>query len=162
MFLSRGDRDLGVAFQTHPGSQASSRGEAKDSAFLSSRDGYLLEPTEWPTGSQASCGFWREDSVLLSRPCRKRRPSSPYDRGISWVFSSCGTSVVFPTWYDWELKSLSCDAREVRSPCAWRGGVHHCSLVMIRESGLKTRLRRTLEVFLMSRQENLDSLDLGR
>ena len=27
MFLSRGDRDLGVAFQTHPGSQASSRRE---------------------------------------------------------------------------------------------------------------------------------------
>ena len=88
MFLSRGDRDLGVAFQTHPGSQASSRGEANDSTLLSSRDGYLLEPTEWPTGSQASCGFWREDSVLLSRPCRKRRPSSRDDRGISWVFSS--------------------------------------------------------------------------
>ena len=59
MFLSRGDRDLGVAFQTHPGSQASSRGEAKDSTLLSSRDGYLLEPIEWPTGSQTSCGFWR-------------------------------------------------------------------------------------------------------
>ena len=39
MFLSRGDRDLGVAFQTHPGHQASSRGEAKDSALLLSRDG---------------------------------------------------------------------------------------------------------------------------
>ena len=26
MFLSRGDRDLGVAYQTHPGNQASSRG----------------------------------------------------------------------------------------------------------------------------------------
>ena len=59
LFLSRGYRDLGVAFQTHPGSQASSRGEAKDSTLLSSRNGYLLEPTEWPTGSQASCGFWR-------------------------------------------------------------------------------------------------------
>ena len=51
MFLPRGDTDLGVAFQTHPGSQASSLGEAKDSALLSSRDGYLLEPTEWPKGS---------------------------------------------------------------------------------------------------------------
>ena len=29
-----------------PGSQASSRGEAKDSALLSSRDAGLLEPTE--------------------------------------------------------------------------------------------------------------------
>ena len=39
MFLSRGDRDLGVAFQTHPGSQASSRMEAKNSGLLSSPDG---------------------------------------------------------------------------------------------------------------------------
>ena len=54
MFLSRGHRDLGVAFQTLPGSQASYRGEAKDSALLSSHDEDPLEPTEWPQGSQAS------------------------------------------------------------------------------------------------------------
>ena len=36
IFLSREGRDLGVAFQAAPGSQASSRGEAKDSALLSS------------------------------------------------------------------------------------------------------------------------------
>ena len=36
--ISREGRDLGVAFQAPPGSQASSRGEAKDSALLSSRD----------------------------------------------------------------------------------------------------------------------------
>ena len=34
----------GVAFQAPPGSQASSRGEAKDSALLSTRDAGLLEP----------------------------------------------------------------------------------------------------------------------
>ena len=39
--LSREGRDLGVAFQAPPGSQASSRGEAKDSALLSSRDAAL-------------------------------------------------------------------------------------------------------------------------
>ena len=33
------DRDLGVAYQTRPGNQASSRGEAKNSAVLLSRDG---------------------------------------------------------------------------------------------------------------------------
>ena len=38
----------GVAFQAPPGSQASSRGEAKDSALLSSRDAGLLEPPERP------------------------------------------------------------------------------------------------------------------
>ena len=54
MFLSRGDRDLGVAFQTHRGDRHSSRVEAKKPALLSSRDGYLLELTGWTQGSQAS------------------------------------------------------------------------------------------------------------
>ena len=36
--------------QGHLVSQALSRGEAKDSILLSSRDGYLLEPTKWPKG----------------------------------------------------------------------------------------------------------------
>ena len=112
MFLSRGHRDLGVAFQTLPGSQASYRGEAKDSALLSSRDGYLLEPTEWPTGSQASCGVWREESGSLSRPCSKRRPSFRNDGGVSWVFSSCGSIVGLLTRYDGEL----------REPLVWRQG----------------------------------------
>ena len=73
MLVPRVDRDLGVAYQTHPGNQASSLGEAKDSALLSSRDGYLLEPTEWPKGTQASYGVWREDSGLLSRPFREEK-----------------------------------------------------------------------------------------
>ena len=46
--LLREGRDLGVAFQAPPGSQASSRREAKDSALLSSRDAGLLEPPERP------------------------------------------------------------------------------------------------------------------
>ena len=37
---------LGDFYQAPPGSQASSRGEAKDSALLSSRDAGLLEPSE--------------------------------------------------------------------------------------------------------------------
>ena len=60
MFVPRGDRDLGVAYQTHPGNQASSQGEAKNSAVLLGRDGFLLEPTVCPKGSQASCGVWIE------------------------------------------------------------------------------------------------------
>ena len=104
MFVSRGDRDLGVAFLMHPGSQSLSRGEAKDSTLLSSCDGYLLEPTEWPKGSQASCGVWREDSGLLSRPCRKRRPSYRNDGGVSCVFSRCGARMGFLTRYDGELR----------------------------------------------------------
>ena len=56
--------------------------------------------------------------------------------------------------------SLSCGTSEVRSPREWRGGVHHCSLVMVGESGLKMQQKRTLEVFLGLRQETLASLDL--
>ena len=93
MFLSKGHRDLRFAFQTHPGSQASCRREAKDSALLSSCDGHLLEPTLWPKGSQASCEVWKEDLGLLSRPCRKRWPSSRDDGG------SCGFSrAAAPVW----------------------------------------------------------------
>ena len=89
VFLSSGDWDLGIAFQFHPGSQASSRVEAKNSTLLLSCDGYLLEPIEWPKGSQASCVVLRGDSELLSRPCRKRRASSLDDGAILWFFSSC-------------------------------------------------------------------------
>ena len=90
VFLSSGNRDLGVAFKIHLGSQASSRVEAKSSALLLSCDGYLLEPFEWPKGSQASYGVLRGNSGLLSRPCRKRRASSRDDGEILWFFSSCG------------------------------------------------------------------------
>ena len=104
MFLSRGKKDLGVTFQTHPGSQASSRREAKNSALLSSRNGYLLEPNEWPKGRQASCGVWREDSRLLFRPCGERRTSSCDEGGISWFFWSCSPSVGFLMRYNGELR----------------------------------------------------------
>ena len=104
MFLSNGDRDLGVAFQTHLVSQALSRGEAKDSILLSSCDGYLLEPTKWLKGSQACCGVWREDSGLLSRTCRKRRPSFHYYGGVSWVFTSCGARGGFLPRHDEDLR----------------------------------------------------------
>ena len=104
-----------------------SRGEAKVSILLSSHDGYLLEPTKLPKGSQASCGVWREDSGLLSRPCRKRRPSSRDDGGVSWVFSSCSISVGFLTRYDGEL----------REPLLWHQGsqvsmcvVRGCALLL--------------------------------
>ena len=62
IFLSREGRDLGVAFQAPPGSQASSRGEAKHSALLSSRDADLLVPPERLQGSLPSSSVWREDS----------------------------------------------------------------------------------------------------
>ena len=76
MFMSRLDRNLGVAFQTHLGVRP--RLEGKQRTLLVSRgskglcsplesDGYVLEPTEWLKGSQTSSGVWREDTGLLSR-----------------------------------------------------------------------------------------------
>ena len=45
---------FGVAFQAPPGSQASSRGEAKDFALLSSHDAGLLEPPRRSAGRRES------------------------------------------------------------------------------------------------------------
>ena len=95
VFLSSGDRDLGVAFKVHPGILASSHNEAKNSALFLSCHRYLLDLIEWTKGSQASCGVLRGDSGLFSRLCRKRRASSLNDEGISWFFSSCGTMCGF-------------------------------------------------------------------
>ena len=67
-------------------SQASSQVEAKKFPLLSSCDGYLLESIEWPKVSQTSCGALREDSGLLSRPCRKSMASSLYNGANSRFF----------------------------------------------------------------------------
>ena len=80
---------LGTPLGSEQRKRASFLVEAKNSALLSSYDVYLLEPIEWPKGSQASCGVLREDSGLLSRPLGKRRASSLDDGGISWFFVFC-------------------------------------------------------------------------
>ena len=104
IFLSREDRDPGFPFQTPPGSQDSPGGEAKDSAFISSRDADLLEPTESPQGNPSYSSVWREDSGLLSRPGRKRRPSASKDGGVSGVSSSCGARGGFLPRHDEDLR----------------------------------------------------------
>ena len=122
MLLSGGDSDLGVTFQTHPESQASSRGEAKDSALLSRCDEYLLERTEWPKGSQASYGVWREDSGLLSGHAGKEGPHLAM-MGASSGFSRVAAPVRgFSRGTTGSSGSLSCGAREVRAPCDCRRG----------------------------------------
>jgi len=112
MFLSRGDRDLGVAFKVHPGSQASSRVEAKKSALLSSCNGYLLEPTEWSKGSQASCGVLRGDMGCSLGPAEKEWPHLTMT-GESRGFSrAVARHVGFLSSYDGEL----------REPLVWPQG----------------------------------------
>ena len=87
-----------------------------ESGFLSSSNRYLLDSTAWPKGSQASYGVWRKDSGLLSRPCRKRRPSSR-DGGESRGFSrAVAPGWGFPRGTMGSSGSLSCGAREVTSP----------------------------------------------
>ena len=60
------------------------------------------------------------------------------DGRVSGWFSSGGPRVRFPTRYLAGSVSLSWGAREVGSPCEWRGGARHCSRLMVGESGLET------------------------
>ena len=91
--------------------KASSRGETKYSALLSSRDRYLLEPIEWPKGSKASCEVWRKDQGLLSRSGRKRVPNlamTRETRGFSRVeagFSSYNGEFRLPLVLAQEVQS---------------------------------------------------------
>ena len=65
--------------QAPPGSQASSRGEAKDSALLSNHDAGFLEPPEWFQGSPASSSVWRDvpfSSCPQSLPASESFPMS--------------------------------------------------------------------------------------
>src|SRR5574340_361868 len=103
MFLSRGDRHLGVAFQTQPGRQAFiSSGSKEPRSALESRRVSL--GAHWVDSRESSLlRRWREIARLVARPCRRRRPSSLDDGGISGLFSSGGPSVRFLTRYDGEV-----------------------------------------------------------
>ena len=68
MFLSRGDRDLGVAFQTHLRSQDWYIGEAKNSALLSSPNGYLLSPQSGLKGVRPPVEFEERPRDALQSP----------------------------------------------------------------------------------------------
>jgi hypothetical protein len=71
VFFSSGDRDLRVVFKVHLRSQASSQVEAKNTALLLRCNTNLLEPLEWPKGSEAFYAALRGNSGLHSRLCRK-------------------------------------------------------------------------------------------
>ena len=67
---------------------------------------------------------------MVSRPCRRRRPSSLDDGGISGLFSSGGPSVRFLTRYDGEV--LQCmkvkSESEVSQSCPSLSDPMDCSL----------------------------------
>ena len=120
-------------------SQASSRVEAKHSALLSSCDRYLLEPFEWPKGSQAYYGVLRGNSGLLFRPWRKRRASFGSDVGISWIFLICGGSLGFLLSYDEEIRKPLVLPQGIPVPIPVAGEAWDCSSVMAGELGLNSR-----------------------
>ena len=101
----------------------------KDSALLSSRDAGFWEPPERPQGSPASSSVWRQDSGLLCRPCRKRRPSAREDGGISGVSSSCGARGGFlPRHYE-DLREPLVRRQGSQVSIRWRWGSSHGSRV---------------------------------
>src|SRR5574342_14085 len=116
MLLSRGDRDLGVAFQTHPGRQAFiSSGSKEARSALESRRVSL--GAHWVDSRESSLlRRLREVARLVARPCRRRRPSSLDDGGISGLFSSGGPSVRFLTRYDGEVSEPLAGPYK-REPC---------------------------------------------
>ena len=134
----KGRQGSRVSIPDSPGGSGLAWRGSKDSAFLSSRDTDLLEPTEWTQGCRASSSVWREDSGLISRPGKKEGPHLTMT-GASHGFPQAAAPVgVFSRGTTRISGSLSCGAREARSACARRGGAHHCSLVQRGDKGLKT------------------------
>ena len=114
MFLSRGDRDLRVAFQTQPGRQAFiSSGIKEPRSALESRRVSL--GAHWVDERESSLlRRWREVERLVSRPYRRRRPSTRDDGGVSGLFSSGGHSVRFLHRYDGEVSEPLVGRQESR------------------------------------------------
>ena len=73
---AHGDLTSLAPHESPPGSQASSRGEAKDSALLSSRDAGLLEPPERP---QWTCLCLSKTLVLLRFNFQDETPTTNFD-----------------------------------------------------------------------------------
>ena len=83
---------------------------------------------------------FKENNVarLVSRPYRDEGPQVAMTgeaRGCSRAVAPvCG----FSRGTTARSVSLSWGAKEVGSPCEWRGGARHCSQVIVGESGLET------------------------
>ena len=121
MFHSRGDRDLGVAFQTHPGSQASSRG--KQRTPLSSR---VAPGISW---TQLSGLKGANTPVKFGERTRDCCPGQAGKEGphLSLTGASCGFSrTAAPLWVFSRgvmgySGSLLCVTREVSFPACGEG-----------------------------------------
>ena len=77
----RGCRRLDQGRGCEDGSRARVREGFEDVLLLALK----IEKGAPPQGRPASSSVWREDPGLLSRPCRKRRPSAREDGGVSRI-----------------------------------------------------------------------------
>src|SRR5574337_646286 len=114
MFLSRGERDLGVAFQTHPGRQASiASGSKEPRSALESRRGSLgVHPVgskRYPSRLESRAGFFAStrDECLSPRvrlECNPEIPIAPgeearfLDTSLDEVYWPCSHSRAIPSF----------------------------------------------------------------
>ena len=138
MFLSRGDRDLGVAFQTHRGDRIHL--EWKQRTPLCSRiatgiswsslgglkgvkppEAFGERSRDWSLGHAGDEGPHLSMTGESQGCSRAAAPVCGFSRGTT------ARSV-----------SLSWGGKEVGSPCEWRGGARLYSQVIVGESGLET------------------------
>ena len=139
MFLSRGDRDLGLHSTLTRGVRSCL--EWKQRTPLSSRiaTGISWSPLSCLKGVKPPVAFGERTRDCSLGHAGNEGPHlaiTGASRGFSrqaapvWSFSR-GTTA--------SSRSLSWGAREVGSPCEGRGGMRHCSRVMVGVSGLETR-----------------------
>ena len=104
-----------------------------------------------PSSTRLEDGFPYHDSRAMTRspsPCAWTPVAQSPGREAALAWASLAqrgfSRAVAPVWgfsrgMTGSSGSLSCGAREVRCPCAWRGVACHCSRVMVGESVLKMR-----------------------
>ena len=121
MFLYRGYRDLRVEFQTHLGVRSGLEG--KQRILLSSRvtTGISWSPLSGVKGVKPPVEFGERTWECSPGHAENEGPHLAMT-GASHGFSRA----VAPVWsFSQSISessgSLSCGAKEVRSPCAWRG-----------------------------------------
>ena len=130
IFLSREDRDHGFPFQTPPGGQDSPGGEAKTPLSSQVATRISWSPLSGLKGVEPPLQFGERTRDCSPGQAGKEGPHLAMT-GASHGFPQAAAPMgVFSRGTTRTSGSLSCGAREVRSPCAWRGGAGHHSRVM--------------------------------
>ena len=130
IFLSREDRDHGFPFQTPPGGQDSPGGEAKTPLSSQVATRISWSPLSGLKGVEPPLQFGERTRDCSPGQAGKEGPHLAMT-GASHGFPQAAAPMgVFSRGTTSTSGSLSCGAREVRSPCAWRGGAGHHSRVM--------------------------------